>query len=348
MPTTPQASFKRSPSTGSLSSGTGPFFHRHSSVVTPAHYAVNVIDLHTHSNFSDGSDSPAELAAKAHDLGLRAIALTDHDTTASHDEMAVACASYDLELVPGVEISLLDTVFARQLDDGSSVARGVHVLAYFLPLDATHPVQVQLARLRQDRAERNVRLIARLRDLGFERLSLEAVMSRAANAEGVGRPHFAAAMFDLHPEIVGVRTPETWSRLFVDWLGATGRAYVPKTTLTLEGFLEAATGSGTVFSIAHPLLNYLPDYSTTSILERMPAILASLRERGLAGVEAYYGGTSEATRVLMVKLARDAGLIPTGGSDYHGLFKEDVSLGVGHSGDLRVPDEILDELRAAR
>jgi len=307
-----------------------------------------VIDLHTHSNFSDGSDSPSELAAKAHQLDLHAIALTDHDTTASHDEMAEACASYDLELVPGVEISLLDAAFPRYLDDTTPVARGVHVLAYFLPLDVQHPVQVQLARLRQDRAERNVRLVARLRDAGFDRLTLDAVTSRAANAEGVGRPHFAAAMFELHPEIVGERTPATWSHVFADWLGASGRAYVPKTTLTLESFLDAAKGSGTVFSIAHPLLNYLPDYSVTSIHEQMPAILASLRARGVAGVEAYYGGTTETTRALMVKLTRDAGLIPTGGSDYHGLFKEDVSLGVGHSGDLRVPDEILDELRAAR
>jgi len=155
-------------------------------------------------------------------------------------------------------------------------------------------------------------------------------------------------MFDLHPEIVGERTPESWSQVFEDWLGSTGRAYVPKTTLTLEDFIATAKGSGTVFSIAHPLLNYLPHYSAASIEAEMPAILASLRERGVAGVEAYYGGTTAATRSLMLKLTRDARLIPTGGSDYHGLFKEDVSLGVGHSGDLRVPDEILDELKAAR
>jgi predicted metal-dependent phosphoesterase TrpH len=307
-----------------------------------------VIDLHTHSNFSDGSDSPSELAARAHQLGLHAIALTDHDTTASHDEMAVACAHYGIELVPGVEISLLDAILPLHGGDGEARPRGVHVLAYFLPLDPDHPVQRLLARLRRDRAERNARLATRLQEFGFERVSLEGVTSRAANAEGVGRPHFAAAMFELHPEIVGERTPQSWSRVFVDWLGSSGRAYVPKTTLTLETFIDEAKGSGTVFSIAHPLLNYLPGYSVTSIEEHMPAVLASLRERGVHGVEAYYGGTTKATRALMVKLTRDAALIPTGGSDYHGLFKEDVSLGVGHSGDLQVPDEILDELRAVR
>ncbi|MBW4030613.1 MAG: PHP domain-containing protein [Acidobacteria bacterium] len=307
-----------------------------------------MIDLHTHSNFSDGSDSPTQLAQRAHEVGLRAIALTDHDTTASHDEMAAACAHHGLELVPGVEISLLDTTFTRPSADGGTAARGVHVLAYFLPLASNHPVQRLLARLREDRRQRNDRLVRRLQELGFIRLTRENVAAHAAHDEGVGRPHFAAAMFELHPEIVGARTPESWSRLFVDWLGASGKAYVAKTNVTIEEFIDVARGSGTVFSVAHPLLNYLPDYSATSINERIPAILASLRERGVAGVEAYYGGTNQATRALMLKLTRDAGLIPTGGSDYHGLFKRDVSLGVGLSGDLRVPDEVLDELKAAR
>ena len=307
-----------------------------------------MIDLHTHSNFSDGSDSPTQLAQRAHEVGLRAIALTDHDTTASHDEMAAACRHHGLELVPGVEISLLDTTFAHRRPDGGTAARGVHVLAYFLPLVSEHPVQQLLARLREDRRQRNVRLVERLQELGFTRVNLENVAAHAAHDEVVGRPHFAAAMFELHPEIVGARTPDSWSRLFVDWLGDAGRAYVPKTDVTIEEFIDAARGSRTVFSVAHPLLNYLPDYSATSIVERIPAVLASLRERGVAGVEAYYGGTNEATRALMVKLTRDAGMIPTGGSDYHGLFKQDVSLGVGHSGDLRVPDEVLEELKAAR
>jgi hypothetical protein len=307
-----------------------------------------VIDLHTHSHFSDGSDSPTQLAHRAAALGLRAIALTDHDTTASHDEMAAACADVGLDLVSGVEISLLDTTFTREGAHGERVARGVHVLAYFVPLASEHPFQRLLARLREDRAQRNARLVARLQELGFTQLTLENVTARATHARGLGRPHFAAAMFDLHPEIVGERTPASWSQLFVDWLGSTGRAYVPKTTLTLEDAVAAARGARTVFSIAHPLLNYLPDYTTTSLREEMPPLLASLRARGVAGVEAHYGGTSASTRALMVTLTRDAGLIPTGGSDYHGHFKADVSLGVGHSGDLRVPNEVLDELRAAR
>ncbi len=118
--------------------------------------------------------------------------------------------------------------------------------------------------------------------------------------------------------------------------------------MPIEEFVDAAQGSGTVFSIAHPLVNYVDEINPTSIETTMPRVMASLRERGFAGVEAYYGGTSAGIRALMVKLTRDAGMIPTGGSDYHGTYKTDVLLGFGRTGDLRVPDEVLDELKAAR
>ena len=155
-------------------------------------------------------------------------------------------------------------------------------------------------------------------------------------------------MFELHPEIVGERTDARWNQLFIEWLGSSGFAYIPKTSMPIEQFVDAAKGSSTVFSIAHPLVNYVGDMSSAAIEKTMPRVLASLRERGFKGVEAYYGGTNEATRKLMVKLTRDAGMIPTGGSDYHGHYKEDVSLGVGRAGDLKVPDEIVAELKSAR
>jgi predicted metal-dependent phosphoesterase TrpH len=306
-----------------------------------------MIDLHTHSTFSDGSDTPEDLAAKAHRVGLSALALTDHDTTASHDEMVAATDRYGIELVPGVEISLRDNEFPMQRG-GESVPRNVHVLAYFLPLDADHPLQKELASLRHDRDARNLELVALLQEKGFERLTMEYLAQMSGNVHSVGRPHFARAMFELHPEIVGERTDTSWNRIFIDWLGDTGLAYIPKTSMPIEQFVDAAKGSGTVFSIAHPLVNYVDDLSMNAIESTMPRIMASLRERGFRGIEAYYGSTDAQTRSLMVKLTRDAGMIPTGGSDYHGHYKEDVSIGIGRSGDLCVPDEILSELKAAR
>ena len=307
-----------------------------------------MLDLHTHSTFSDGSDEPAALAQKAHAAGLSAIALTDHDTTASHDQMRQACAHYGVDYVTGVEVSLRDNEFPTIRPDKSVGPRNVHVLAYFVPLDEAHPLQQKLKALRHDRDVRNVALTILLKEKGFDRLSMEYLTTLAGSVHSIGRPHFARAMFELHPEIVGERTGGSWARLFIDWLGSNGQVYVPKTSMPIEEFVGAAKGSGAVFSIAHPLVNYLEHASAASIEATMPRVMASLRERGFAGIEAYYGGTNAPTRALMVKLTRDAGMIPTGGSDYHGLYKEDVSLGVGRTGDLRVPDEILDELKAAR
>jgi predicted metal-dependent phosphoesterase TrpH len=306
-----------------------------------------MIDLHTHSTFSDGSDTPSELAAKAHELGLHAISLTDHDSTRSFTEMDVATTEYGIEIVPGVEVSLRDNEFPMIRGD-REVPRNVHVLAYYLPMTPAHPLQQQLASLRHDRDVRNLELVALLQQKGFDRLTLEYLTNISGNVHSVGRPHFARAMFELHPEIVGERTDARWNQLFIDWLGSSGFAYIPKTSMPIEQFVDAAKGSSTVFSIAHPLVNYVGDMSSAAIEKTMPRVLASLRERGFKGVEAYYGGNNEATRKLMVKLTRDAGMIPTGGSDYHGHYKEDVSLGTGRSGDLRVPDEILDELKSAR
>ncbi len=306
-----------------------------------------MIDLHTHSTFSDGSDTPTTLAKNARDLGVSAIALTDHDTTLSHDDMAKACAEFGVELVDGVEISLLDSAIPK-IRNGQSVPRNVHVLAYFVPLDPSHPVQEKLHKLRQDRDERNQRLVSVLQEKGFEDLTLAYLTAMTGNVDSIGRPHFARAMIELHPEIVGRPGDDTWNRIFTDWLGADGKAYVSKTNMKIEDFVQAAEGSGTVFSIAHPLINYLDDMTHSSIESTMPHVMGSLRERGFHGIEAYYGSTNTATRALMVKLTRDAGMIPTGGSDYHGTYKPDVQLGFGRSGDLRVPDEILDELKTVR
>ena len=307
-----------------------------------------MIDLHTHSRFSDGSDTPSELAQKAAALGLNAIALTDHDTTASHDEMAAACSQLGLELVAGVEVSLKDVEFVRPDAEGENKAVSVHVLGYFFPTDSHHPLQLALESLRSDRDRRNRELVTLLNELGFTELTFDYLVAMAGSAVSIGRPHFATAMFELHPETVGPRSDENWSRVFYEWLGQNGRAYIPKSQMTIEQFVAAGQSSGVVFSIAHPLVNYLSGGSHDEIARVLPGVVASLRRRGIAGVEAYYGSCDEPTRQLVLKITRDAGMIPTGGSDYHGTYKQDVALGRGRSGDLRVPDEVLDELKSAR
>ena len=257
-----------------------------------------MIDLHMHSNFSDGSDDPEVLAMAARRAGLSTIALTDHDTTDSHERMAVACAAEGIELIPGVEVSLTDPTATKVREDGSvEKSVSVHVLAYFVPLDSGHPFQQKLVQLRNDRRKRNISLISLLHDHGFTRLDYEEILQRAKSEYSVGRPHFAQAMFDFHPEIVGEQTPENWQRLFNEWLGQGGKAYLRKTELTISSFVEAGRGSGVVFSIAHPTLNYFGhSVSDQEIVERFPGILASLHSQGVMGVECFYGSWPERRR----------------------------------------------------
>jgi predicted metal-dependent phosphoesterase TrpH len=306
-----------------------------------------VIDLHTHSVFSDGSDTPDQLADAAAEVGLSAIALTDHDTTASAAEMAAACARVGVEHVVGVELSLVDDLFPRTLAGGGLEPRHVHVLAYFFPVDPAHPLQGLLTDLRAERDGRNAKLLARLVDLGFTRLTWADVVARARGEESVGRPHFAEAMFAHHPEIVGEQTPENWRRLFDEWLGDGARAYVPREGRTVGEVADLVRGTGVVLSVAHPHLNYLGGASPAEVASSLPEILTSLRGRGVRGSEAYYGGVGPEMRAALLAAARDAGMIATGGSDYHGIFK-DVRLGVGATGDLRVPDDVLVRLREVR
>jgi len=143
-----------------------------------------VIDLHTHSDRSDGSETPGRIVELAHDVGCSAVALTDHDTL---DGLAPARARADelgIRLVPGCEVSCLPVA-----------GGGVHVLVYFVD-DPTSPLGLELARLRDDRRVRNQALIERLDELGFP-VTFAMVAAHAGSVEGIGRPHFAQALVDI-------------------------------------------------------------------------------------------------------------------------------------------------------
>lgn len=306
-----------------------------------------MIDLHTHSRCSDGSDAPAVLARRAAEIGLTAVALTDHDTTAGHAEFSDACREVGVTFVAGVEVSLRDAAFARPGLPGEARPLNIHVLAYFVPAAPDRPLQRQLARLREDRATRNRALIALLQSQGFTGLTEADLVKLSGSIDSAGRPHFARLMTERHPELVGPPGPGATQRIFDEWLGSGGRAYIPKTDRSVEEFIADGRGDGVVFAIAHPLLNY-GLRTTEEIATRLPGILASLRDRGLQGVEAHYGSWDASTRAQVAAIAEDLGLVATGGSDYHGAYKPDVALGVGRTGDLAVPDTVLEALRARR
>jgi len=287
-----------------------------------------VIDLHTHSTVSDGSEAPGRICELAAAAGCSAVALTDHDSLAGISLAAEAAGRLGIRLVPGCEVSCTKPPPAPR---SGPVSGSAHVLVYFVE-DTEGPLQDELGALRADRAERNRRLVARLAELGAG-IDYEAVVAEGGDEEGLGRPHFARAL-------VRAGAAEDIDDAFDRWLAEGRPAYVPKARITVAQVARLATASGAVAVLAHPLSLGLEPRS-------LDHLVAQLAESGLCGLEAFYGAYGAEERKLLRDVAARTGLVATGGSDYHGSFKPGLCVGIGF-GDLAVPDEILEALEARR
>jgi 3',5'-nucleoside bisphosphate phosphatase len=245
-------------------------------------------DLHTHSDASDGTDSPAGVMRRAALAGLDAVALTDHDTVVGHEPARRALPAA-LTLVPGMELSC------------RLAGRSVHLLAYLF--DPDHPeLAEQTRRIREDRVLRARAMVRRLAGLGAA-VSWDQVAAIAGTAV-VGRPHIARAMAASGV----VATPaDAFTR---DWIADGGRAYVAKYALDPSRAIRLVRAAGGAAVLAHPRAArdlYVSDEQ-----------LAALATAGLAGVEVFHPDQSAAQRAGLLGLARDLGLVATGGSDDHG------------------------------
>lgn len=274
------------------------------------------IDLHTHSDRSDGTDAPAELIRRAARLGLDMVALSDHDTVDGWLEAAAAAEVCGIDLVPGIEISC------------RYAGAGVHLLAYFL--DPTYPPLV--AELEAILAGRNARLPAildQLHSLGID-VTAADVRREAGPAAALGRPHVADAL--VAAGVVGDRA-EAFDRLL-----APGRpAYVDRYAADLATVIGLVGAGGGVSVIAHP-------WSRQSKAALHSAALAELRDAGLAGVEVDHEDHDQPAREQLRHLSRDLGLICTGSSDYHGTGKVGHELGCHTT----APDEFAALVERAR
>ncbi|MFZ0492658.1 MAG: PHP domain-containing protein [Acidimicrobiia bacterium] len=275
------------------------------------------VDLHTHSHYSDGSDSPAAVVGEAILAGLTAVALTDHDTLEGVPEAIDAGGG--IEVIPGVEISC-------EWSPGA-----MHMTVLFLePREG--PLQNALDEIRAGRDLRNHRIVERLEELGVD-IRYEEVAAEAGRGLA-GRPHIAAVL-------VRKGVVDTPDNAFRDLLGGGRPAYVSRFRLAPEQAIRLSLESRAVPILSHPHtlgLNSATDYAST---------LRHLKATGLVGLEAHYAEYTPEDRLELASVARSHGLIPSGGSDYHGTYRPGVSVGVGH-GDLKVPGEVLEELRAAR
>lgn len=274
------------------------------------------IDLHIHTTESDGTETPEEAVRLAARLGLRAIAITDHDTAAGYPAAAAEGERLGVEVVPGIEIS--------------TVHRGpVHIIGYYLDLD-TPELREVLDWMIRDRDERNRKIAAHMAADGLP-VDYEEMKRRFGHA--IGRPHFA----ELLVEMGLARDVKDGFDRFVE---KGQRYYEARHFLTMEEAIGLIRRAGGVPVLAHPFQYRLGEGALRELIEH--AIRA-----GLQGLECRYSLYDAAQTETLLALAEEYGLQPTGGSDYHGTVKPHIALGTGR-GDLAVPYVWLEGIKKLR
>jgi predicted metal-dependent phosphoesterase TrpH len=273
------------------------------------------LDLHLHTTHSDGSFTPAEVVDFAQKAGVTALAITDHDITTGILEATVAGGKHGIDVIPGIEISSI-------LGDSE-----LHILGYFLDYQDTR-LNERLACLRESRHRRNPKIIERLQAAGIE-ITYEEVRS-LAGTDSVGRPHIARVLMDK-----GVVASA--KEAFDLWLADGRPAYVQRELPTPSEAMQWIREAKGLPVLAHPTWVKTREGTLTDLVRRLKA-------DGLDGVEVHYSThTPRQTREYLA-LAKQLDLLVTGGSDFHGLTKPDIDVGVG-KGALHVPTFLLDKLR---
>jgi 3',5'-nucleoside bisphosphate phosphatase len=244
-------------------------------------------DLHLHTNFSDGTYTPEELAAHGQRVGLAAMALTDHDTVEGCERMAVACAELEIEFIPGTELTAEV--------DGTEL----HLLGYFI--DTKNPkLLAETGKFQTVRQDRIREMVARLNEHNIS-LRAEAVFE-IANCRSPGRPHVGRAL-------IREKFCKSMDEAFERFLKKGKPAWVPKFKISALDAIELIHGAGGLAVMAHPGLN------------RTDSIIPGLVEAGMDGIECFHSKHSPKTAEHYLKIAAEHNLLVTGGSDCHGLSK---------------------------
>ena len=276
-----------------------------------------MIDLHAHSTYSDGTLTPSALVELAAQVGLSAVAITDHDSVDGVDEALLAGDELGVEVLPGVEINLEHSQMT------------VDLLGYFPGEPPGAELRRTLTELRHYRDVRNAQILERLRELGYPIDPQE--LAEIAGSGAAGRPHIGEAMRRR-----GYVSSIT--EAFERFLRRGAPAFVDRRRLSLSAAVRLIRGADGLAAIAHP-----------GIIRTDEAGLARLvgeaRRCGVGGLECFYPEHDARTVARCLGLAALNGLVPTGGSDFHGETKPDVHLGRANDG-RPVPDAVLAGLKA--
>ena len=272
------------------------------------------IDLHVHTTASDGTESPREVVEHAKENGIKAIAITDHDTVLGCREAMEAGEELGIEVVPGIEF-------------GTKFGIAVHMLGYYMDLDS--PVLGAMTQsIVEDRDRRNEKTVRLMQENGID-VTYEQMKERFG--EVIGRPHFAHVLMEAG---LAESVPDAFSRL----LGKGMKYHQFRHTLEINEVIECIVNSGGVAVLAHPFQYKKNDAELRELIEHCISF-------GLKGMECRYSGYTGEQVEYLEALAEEYGLIKTGGSDFHGENKPLIRLGHGINENLSVPYEWLESLK---
>lgn len=286
-----------------------------------------MIDLHSHTNQSDGSATPEELIRDASALGLEALGITDHDTLSGYDLARPYADAAGLELICGIELS---TRIQPEVKTNGKRRSSIHLLGYFPETAPSASFRDWLTEQQNARRRRNEALIAKLNSLGVE-ITLEEVQELGRNL--TGRPHFAQVL--LKKGYV-----KNLQEAFDVYLADHAKAAVEREEPSLVEGIHHIREAGGLPVLAHPLrLEEAADEGQFRTLVR------SLVEEGLQGLEVYYSEHTPAMTAMFHGMAQEFSLLATGGSDYHGTNKPHIALGTGKGQNLNVPYAVLASMK---
>lgn len=277
-----------------------------------------IVDLHVHSTESDGTLTPEDLVAEAKKAGLAAFALTDHDTCQGVCKAMPLAASAGIELIPGIELST------------DYHGKEVHIVGLYIDIENEQLLK-KTAEYRKCRSERNALMVEALQKEGLS-ITMEELVAENPDCV-ITRANIARFLYE-HGQIKSVR--EAFDR----YIGDHCKCYVGRLKVASTDAVRLIKEAGGTAILAHPLLYGLSNTNLQKMIDE-------LKPAGLDGLEAIYSTYTTGEEQQMKRLARENGLLISGGSDFHGSTKPDIALGRGR-GHLYIPYSILEEIKAHR
>lgn len=284
-----------------------------------------IVDLHVHSTESDGTLTPEEVVLAAKEAGLSAFALTDHDTASGIAKAAPLAAEYEIELIPGIELST-----SYEVPTVKKQTKEIHIVGLYI--DPNHPtLRAKTKEFRECRDLRNEKIVDALQQEGFD-ITMKGLINDNPDSV-ITRANIARYLYQ-HGQIKSVK------EAFDKYIGDGCKCYVGRFKVSPMEAVELIHEAGGIAILAHPILYHMSTISLQRLIDDLKSV-------GLDGIEAIYSTYTTGEEQLIKKIAHENNLLISGGSDFHGANKPLIHLGTG-KGHLYIPYSILEDIKRAR